>query len=80
VAAYTRRECATSSHTWPEPIDHLRDGEVSAFDVDRVLFQHLRAPRGLWKSPNMTDVEATAHHLPEPSIDWWWKGGATKER
>jgi hypothetical protein len=52
-----------------------RDGDLDAFDVDRVLFKYSRAATELWKFCNVKDVEMTARHVHEgPPIDWWARG------
>jgi hypothetical protein len=35
-----------------EVVDRYRAGELDAFDVDQVLFQHSRAAKELWKTCN----------------------------
>jgi hypothetical protein len=58
-----------------DAIDRFRDGELDAFEVDRVLFQYSRAAKELWKFCNMVDVEIIARHVHDgPPIDWWERG------
>jgi hypothetical protein len=80
VATYYEARLAELVAHVAEAIDRFRDGEVNAFDVDRVLFQYSRAARELWKFCNMTNVEATADLLREPPAMDWWERGAPKER
>ena len=61
-------------------IDRFRDGDLDAFDVDRVLFQYSRAARELWKYCNLGNVEVIARYVHAmPPIDWWARG-ALRER
>jgi len=58
-----------------DAIDLYRDGELDAFQVDRVMFQYSRAAKELWKFCNMGHVEFTASHVhDDPPIDWWERG------
>lgn len=55
--------------------DRYRDGELNAFEVDRVMFQYSRAAKELWKFCNLGQVEFTASHVhDDPPIDWWERG------
>ena len=61
-------------------VDRYRDGELDAFDVDRVLFQYSRAAKELWKFCNMGDVDIIASHVRDGLPIDWWERGAPKRR
>jgi hypothetical protein len=80
VAAYHEAQLSELVTHVAVEIDRFRDGELDAFDVDRVLFQYSRAAKELWKYCNLGNVEVTARYVLEaPAIDWWQRG-APKER
>ena len=80
VAAYHEAKLSELVTHVAAAIDRFRDGDLDAFDVDRVLFQYSRAARELWKYCNLGNVEVTARYVHEaPPIDWWARG-ALKER
>lgn len=61
--------------------DRFRNGELDAFDVDKVLFQYSRAAKELWKFCNVSDVEFTARQVHEGTpIDWWERGAPKRGR
>jgi hypothetical protein len=43
--------------------------------IDRVMFQHSRATKEMWKFCNMAHVAFAARHVrDDPPIDWWERG------
>lgn len=75
MAAYHEAELAVLVQRVGTAIDRFRDGEVDAFDVDRVLFHYSRAAKELWKFCNLGDAELTAKLVRErPAVDWWQRG------
>jgi hypothetical protein len=79
VAAYHEAKLSELVTHVAAAIDRFRDGDLDAFDVDRVLFQYSRAARELWKYCNLGNVEVTARYVHEAPTDWW-AHGALKER
>jgi hypothetical protein len=61
-------------------VDRYRDGELDAFEVDRVLFQYSRAAKELWKFCSMGDAGIIASHVREGLPIDWWERGAPKRR
>lgn len=72
VTAYHEAELAELVAHVAEAMDRFRSGELTAFDVDEVLFQYSRAAKELWKFCNTGNVQVTAGQLHgPPPIDWW---------
>lgn len=80
VAAYHESELAALVQRVGAAIDRLRDGELDALGVDRVLFQYSRAAKELWKFCNLGDPELTARMMRERLAVDWWERGAPRER
>jgi hypothetical protein len=80
VAAYHEAQLSELVTHVAVEIDRFRDGDLDAFDVDRVLFQYSRAARELWKLCNLGDVGVTARYVHEAQAIDWWERGAPKER
>lgn len=61
-------------------VDDFRDGRLTAFNVDRILFQYSRAAKEPWKFSNLANAEFAANLLLEqPPIDWWQRVAPTKQ-
>ncbi len=56
VAAYHEAELAVLVQRVGTAIDRFRNGELDAFDVDKVLFQYSRAAKELWKFCHLGDT------------------------
>jgi hypothetical protein len=79
VAAYHEEQLFELIAHVAVEIDRFREGDLDAFDADRVLFRYSRAARDLWKYCNLGNVEVTARYAREaPAIDWWERGAPTE--
>ncbi len=80
VADYHEAELGGLVARVSEAVDRYRDGELDAFDVDRVLFQYSRAAKELWKYCNYVQVELAAALIEQQPLHDWWERGAPRER
>lgn len=81
VAAYHEAGLAELVAHVAEAIDRFRSDELTALDVDEVVFQYSRAAKELWKFCNMGNVQVTAGQLHgAPPIDWWERGTPRRAR
>lgn len=56
-------------------IDRFCDGELDAFNVDRVMVQDARAAKEVWKFRSLGDWELAGKVVRErPAVDWWQRG------
>lgn len=75
VSAYYEARLGELVRRVGEAVDRFRDGELDAFDADRVIFQYSRAAKELWKFCNLSDVVFTAQMVAERApMDWWERG------
>jgi hypothetical protein len=63
-----------------DAIDRHRAGDLTAFEVDHILFQYSRAAKELWKFCNHLPVEMAAAAIREHPPSDWWERGAPRER
>jgi hypothetical protein len=61
-------------------IDRYRVGDLTAFEVDRIVFQYFRAAKELWKFCDHPPVEMAAAGIRERPPSNWWERGAPRER
>jgi hypothetical protein len=80
VGAYHEARLAELVQHVGDAVERFRAGELDAFDVDQVIFQHSRAAKELWTSCNMADVEFTARLIGDQAPDDWWERGAPRRR
>jgi hypothetical protein len=80
VATYHETELAELVERVAAAIDGFRSGELSAFDVNQVLFQYSRAAKELWKFCNVGDIEFAATTVRDGVRVDWWERGAPKTR
>jgi hypothetical protein len=75
VAAYHEDQLGRLVEHLASAMDGFRSSELSAFDVDEVVFQYSRAAKELWKFCNLGNIEIAAHIIAEhPPTDWWDRG------
>jgi hypothetical protein len=63
-----------------DAIDRYRAGDLTAFEVDHIVFQYSRAAKELWKFCNYLPVEMAAAGIRERASSDWWERGAPRER
>jgi hypothetical protein len=80
VATYHETQLAELVERVAAAIDGFRSGELSAFDVNQVLFQYSRAAKELWKFCNVGDIEFAATTVRDGVRVDWWERGAPKTR
>lgn len=80
MAAYHEAELARLLGHVAGAIDEFREGGLSAFDVDRVMFQYSRAAKELWKFCNVEDVAFAASAVRDGVRVDWWERGAPRTR
>lgn len=80
VATYHDAQLAELVNRVGDAVDRYRNGELDAFEVDRVLFQYSRAAKELWKFCNYGRVGIAAAMIRKQPPDDWWERGALRER
>ena len=80
VTGYHEAQLAELVARVAEAVDRFRDGELNAFEIDRVLFPYSRAAKELWKFCNDSDVEFTARVIVDRAPADWWQRGAPSRR
>ena len=63
-----------------DAVDRYRAGDLTAFEVDHILFQYSRAAKELWKFCNHLPVEVAVAGIRQHPPSDWWERGAPKER
>jgi hypothetical protein len=80
VAAYHEEQLGRLVERLADAIDLHRAAELSAFDVDEVVFQYSRAAKELWKFCNLGNIEIAARVIDEHPPSDWWERGAPRRR
>ena len=72
MADYHETELAILVGRVGAAVDGFRGGRLSAFDVDRVLWQYSRAAKALWTFCNVGDPDVAASMVRDGvRVDWW---------
>lgn len=75
VAAYHEEQLGRLVEHLVSAMESFRSANLSAFDVDEVVFQYSRAAKELWKFCNLGNIEIAARVIDEhPPTDWWDRG------